>query len=75
MLKGIFNSRPLQPRYSGTWNEQKVLAYLDSLGPNHLQSLKVLSQKLGVLLVLTSMERISEIVAHDLRFRRFVLEE
>ena len=47
---------------------------MDSLGPNKLLSLKVLSQKLGVLLGLTSLERVSKIVAHDLRFRRFLPE-
>ena len=74
LLKGIFNSRPPQPRYSGTWDVGKVLFFLDSLGPNNLRSLKVLSQKSGVLLGLTSMERVSEIVAHNLRFRRFLPE-
>ena len=74
LLKGIFNSRPPQSRYSGTWVVGKVVSCMDSLGPNNLLSLKVLSQKLGVLLGLTSLERVSEIVAHDLRFRRFLPE-
>ena len=51
-----------------------MLSYIDSLGPSNLLSLKVLSQKLGVLLGLTSLERVSEIVAHDLRHRRFASE-
>ena len=30
--------------------------------------------KAGILLAITSMERVSEVVAHDLRFRRFLPE-
>ena len=71
LLRGIFNSRPPLPRFSGTWDVQKALTYMDSLGSNDLLSLKILSLKLGLLLALTSMERVSEIVAHDLRYRRF----
>ena len=37
-------------------------------------SLKDLYQKLGFLLALTAMERVSEVVAHDLRYRRFYPE-
>lgn len=67
------NSRPPLPRYSVTWDIQAVLNYMISLGSNET-SLKCLSQKLGVLLALTSVERVSEVVAHDLRFRRFLPE-
>ena len=66
LLKGFFNSRHPQPRYSGTWDVQTVLAFMVSLGPNNLLSLKLLSQKFRVLLGLNSMERVSGIVAHDL---------
>ena len=32
LLKGIFHDRPPLPRYSGTWNVQNVLNYLERLG-------------------------------------------
>ena len=40
-------------------------------GGNESLSLKDLSQKLGFLLALTAMERVSEVVSHDLGYRRF----
>ena len=33
-MKGVFNLRPPQPRYSHTWDVNKLLMYLKSLGPN-----------------------------------------
>ena len=74
LLKGMFHSRPPLPRYSATWDIQTVIDHIKALGNNETLSLKCLSQKLGVLLAITSMERVSEIVAHDLRFRRFLPE-
>ena len=74
LLKGMFHSRPPLPRYSVTWDIQKVIDYIKSLGNNESLSLKCLSQKLGILLAITSLERVSEVVAHDLRFRRFLPE-
>ena len=70
LLKGIFNSRPPQPRYSFTWDVSVVVGHIKSLCANSALSLKVLSQKLAMLLALTSAERSSELAAHDLRFRR-----
>ena len=71
LLKGIFNSRPPAPRYTYKWDVSKVTSYLESLGPNEQLSLKRLSRKLAFLLAITSAERGSELVAHDLRFKRF----
>ena len=68
--RGIFNSRPPLSRYSGTWDVQKALTYMESLSTNDLLPLKILSQKLGLLLALTSMERVS-----DLQYRRFTPDE
>ena len=44
---------------------------MESLGPNEQLPLKKLSRKLAFLLAITSAERGSELVAHDLRFKRF----
>ena len=71
LLKGAYNLRPPLPRYSSTWDISLVVSYIDGLGVNESLSLKDLSQKLGFLLALTAMERVSEVVAHDLRYRRF----
>ena len=49
----------------------KVTSYLESLGPIEQLSLQQLSRKLAFLLAITSAERGSELVAHDLHFKRF----
>ena len=41
------------------------------MGTNDLLPLKVLSYKLGLLLSPTSMEKVSKIVVHDLRYKQF----
>ena len=74
LLKGTFHSRPPSPRSSVTWDIQTVIDHIKALGNNETLSLKCLSQKLSILLAITSMERVSEIVAHDLRFRSFLPE-
>ena len=51
-----------------------MVDHIKSLGNKETLSLKCLSQKLGTLLAITSMERVSEIVARDLRFRGFLPE-
>ena len=71
LFKGIFNSCPPMPRYVTTWDVDTVIKYLGELGPNEKLTLKQLSKKLVVLLALTSAERSSELIAHDLRFRQF----
>ena len=74
LLKGAYNLRPPLPRYSSTWDVSLVVSFIDGLGVNESLSLKDLSQKLGFLLALTAMERVSEVVSHDLRYRRFIPE-
>ena len=70
-MKGSYNLRPPLPRYSATWDVGVVISFIDNLGPNESLRLKDLSQKLGILLALTAIERVSEVVAHDLRYRRY----
>lgn len=74
LLKGAYNLRPPLPRYSSTWDVSLVVSFIGGLGVNESLSLKDLSQKLGFLLALTSMERVSEVVSHDLRYRCFIPE-
>ena len=35
LLKGIYNTRPPEPRYSTTWDMDVVIRYLQSLGENN----------------------------------------
>ena len=56
-LKGVFQERPALPRYNTTWDVSEVLSYLQTLDPSAKLSLKVLSQKLVVLLALLSGQR------------------
>ena len=69
LLKGILNSRPPQPRYPFTWDVSVAVEYIAGLGLNTSLSLKLLTQKLAMLLALTAAERSSELVAHDLCIR------
>ena len=68
IINNIIN--PL-PRYSTTWDMDPVLSFIGKLGSKESLSLKGLSLKLGFLLAVTSMDRVSEVVSHDLRVRCF----
>ena len=48
-MKGIFYLRPPQPRYTKTWDVNKVLPYLKSLGLNNSVMLKQLTLKTAAL--------------------------
>ncbi|CAB4029869.1 Hypothetical predicted protein, partial [Paramuricea clavata] len=71
LLRGIFNLRPPQPKYSHTWKVSQLLGYIKSLGPNENLSLKNLSFKLVTLLGLTAPDRSSDLAKRDLRWRTF----
>jgi len=59
----LFHDRPSLPRYSSTWNVQTVLNYLECSGE---LSLKALSWKLAMLLVLTCPSRSADLSQLDL---------
>ena len=44
-MKETFHLKPPQPRYNKTWDVNKVMYYLKSLGPNDSLSLKQLKQQ------------------------------
>ena len=69
LLKGVYNQRPPQPRYSATWDVDVVTKHLAAMGANASLSLKQLSQKLVVLMALVKASRTSELRALDTRFR------
>ncbi len=74
LLKGVQNLRPALPRYQHSWNVDIVLNYLRTLPGNKELSLKLLTQKLAVLLALTAPKRSSELQLLDLRFMRILPE-
>ena len=74
VLKGAFNERPPQPRYSETWDVNTVTSYIDNMGDNATLDLQDLSMKLTMLLALTRPTRSSDLTSLDLRFRRYIPE-
>ena len=74
LLKGILNLRPAMPRYQQSWDVNVALDYMRSLPGNQLLPLKVLTQKLVLLLALTAPKRSSELKLLDLRFMRILPE-
>ena len=73
-MQGVFNSRPPCPKYSSTWDVDRVINYLHSLGPSENLSLKNLSMKLVVLMAFASANRSSDLHALDIKFRRYTPE-
>lgn len=61
LLKGMFNERPPQPKYSDTWDVEVVLDRLKVLPNNEQLPLKDLSLKLVMLLALSTASRSSEL--------------
>ena len=67
-MKGIFHLRLPQPRYSKTWDVNKVLSYLKSLGPNDsLQSIPYKEDELlcPVKCIYAYLTQRSQIVTQD----------
>ena len=61
LMKGAFNARPPQPRYSEFWDVSKLMAYLRPLHPPDKLSLMQLGQKLLCLCSLSSCSRVSSL--------------
>lgn len=57
-LKGAYNIKPPQPRYSSTWNLEPVLKYLETLYPLQNLSLEKLTIKTVTLMALTTAHRV-----------------
>lgn len=71
LMKGVYNCRQPQPWYSSTWDVDIVIEHIRCLGANSELSLKQLSQKLAVLMVLVEASQTSELGALDVCFRVF----
>lgn len=74
LLKGAFNKRPPQPRYSSTWNVNQVLNYLEKLGDNESLSLQELTHKTTMLMALTRPSRSADLMQLNLHLRQFLPE-
>ena len=57
LRKGIFQEKPPRPKYTEIWDVSIVLIYLQSLSPVDTLSLKELTLKLVVLILLVSGQR------------------
>ena len=69
VMKGIYNERPPQPKYTTTWDVGQVVGHLRSLGQNESLSLKQLTMKLVLVMALVQACRASELAALDLKYR------
>ena len=69
LITGVFNNRPLQPKYNFIWDVQLVLFYLKKELPNNNDlSDKLLTFKVTILLALTSASRVRVLHILDTRF-------
>lgn len=57
-LKGVFRTKPCQPRYQSTWDPNEVLNFLGSWYPNHDLSIEKITKKLVTLLALSTAQRV-----------------
>ncbi|KAK3108238.1 hypothetical protein FSP39_003855 [Pinctada imbricata] len=67
-MRGIWRSRPPQPKYTKTWEVNKVLSYLGKLDENASLPLKTLTLKLAMPMALTAAKRCGELARLDIRF-------
>ena len=58
ILKGMYNNRPQRTRYCSTWDVDIVLQYLRELSPLKSLSLRQLTNKFVVLLMLITCQRV-----------------
>jgi len=71
LLKSVYNTCPPQPRYTTTWDVDVVIKHLQSLGEKENLPLKILTQKLALLMGLIGANRVSELQALDLQFHTY----
>ena len=61
-IKGVFEMKPVLPKYSNKWNVNVMLNCLGLLHPHNNLTVKELSQKLAMLLALLSRQRCQTIL-------------
>ena len=74
LLKGIYNRKPPQPRYSTTWDVAAVLDHIRSWGPTESLCRKNATLKLAMLMALANASRCSELHALDVQRMRWSKE-
>ena len=72
-MKGVFESRRPKPKYDKIWDVSVVLKHLSSLYPNEKLSLKDLTHKVLMLILLLSSQRGQSI--HYLDLQHLTMEE
>ena len=60
-VEGVYNLHPPFPRYTHTWDSNKVLTYIVNMPDNSELTFKQLTQKLVILLLLLGGKRIDTI--------------
>jgi integrase len=68
LLMGIYNECPPTPKYTGTWDVEQVLGFIEMMGENRELDDTQLTHKLAMLLALTSAGRASDIQAMELEY-------
>lgn len=63
LMKGAHNKSPSVPKYSGFLDVRIVVYFLTSLGPNEVLSFARLSNKLAILLALSTSCMVSELAS------------
>ena len=58
IMKGIYNKRPQRAKYASTWDIDIVLSYLQELSPLKKLTLRDLTHKLVLLMLITSCQRV-----------------
>ena len=61
LMRGAFNRKPPQPRFTNTWDVDMVLNHVQRMGDNKDLSLNDISLKLAMLMALTTAARGSEL--------------
>ena len=75
LLKGAFNQRPPQPRYSHTWSVEQVTSYIERMADNECLSTTDLTMKTVMLMALVRPARSADLAGLDLRFRGILRRE
>ena len=58
ILKGMYNRRPQQSRYSSTWDVDVVLEYIREMSPLSILPLRELTRKMVMFMLLMSCQRV-----------------
>ena len=66
LMAGVANARPPQPRYTTTWDVNKVLVHIEGMKNNEDLSLKDLTLKTVMLLALTRPSRSADLHSLDI---------